>query len=249
MKAIKIISTALFLCSLAVACTPAETTEDTTNTTVSTEGEVLETAVELVDKVEYNEDSTFKMTYQVDKNTSAKYGVYKEYDVSTSTLLSERNYKNNKLEGIEKIYFPNGQVDGAFNYKDGVHDGIFKYYYEEGTLKQEGTYVNGTIEGMLKSYYPTGTLKEEVMHVKGLTQGAFKEYNENGTIKAEGEYTSKSDQENLEHGLFKGYDENGELVKKMRCKEGQCCTIWTLEDGDVKPTTKLCDAILNSEAS
>lgn len=244
MKAIKIISTGLFLCYL-VACTSTDTNKDTTEDLTGTENEGVEIAVELVDELKYNEDSTLKMMYQVDKNTGAKYGMYKEYNVSTSVLLVERNYKNNRQEGIEKIYFPNGQVDGEFNYKDGIHDGIFKYYYEDGTLKQEGTYVNGKIEGVLNSYYPTGTLKEEVAHKNGLTQGVFKEYNENGTIKAEGEYTSKSGQEDLEHGLFKDYDENGVLIRKMVCKEGQCCTIWTLEDGDIEPKTKLCDAILN----
>ncbi|MBL4650448.1 MAG: toxin-antitoxin system YwqK family antitoxin [Aureispira sp.] len=248
MKAIKIISTGLFLCYL-VACTPADTTEHATNNTITTDNEGVTISVELVDKVKYNEDSTFKMTYQVDKATDAKYGVYKEYDVLTSTLLSERNYKNNKLEGVEKIYFSNGQVDGEFKYKNGMHEGVFKYYYEDGTLKQQGTYVKGVIEGILTSYYPTGALREEVMHDDGLTQGPFKEYNENGTIKAEGEYTSKSGQEDLEHGLFKDYDENGKLIRKMICKEGQCCTIWTLDDGDIEPKTKLCDAILSEQAS
>lgn len=249
MKAIKIISTILFLCYLS-ACTPTDTTENTANNTKdTTESEAVQIGVDLVDKVEYNEDSTYKMMYQADKSTGTKYGIYKEYEVATSTLLIERNYENNKLEGIEKIYFPNGQVDGEFSYKNGIHDGVFKYYYEDGTLKQEGTYVNGKIEGILNSYYSTGTLKEEVMHENGLTQGAFKEYNENGTLKAEGEYTSKSGGEDLEEGLLKMYDENGVLIRKMVCKEGQCCTIWTIEDGDIKSTTKLCDAILKEQAS
>lgn len=248
MKAIKIISTGLFLCYMA-ACTPADTTESTGNETTSVDNEAATAKLELVEKIEYSEDSTLKMTYQVDKNTAAKYGIYKEYHVVEDRLMSERNYKNNKLEGVEKIYFANGQVDGEFNYKNGVHEGVFKYYYEDGTLKQQGTYVNGAIEGILNSYYPTGGLKEEVTHEKGLTQGAFKEYNENGSIKAEGEYTSKSGREDLEQGLFKDYDENGQLIRKMMCKEGQCCTIWTLEDGEIAPKTKLCDAILNDQAS
>lgn len=244
MKAIKILSTGFFFYCL-VACT----TKNTPQTITITDDEGVTKSIELVDKVEYSEDSTFKMTYQADKKTDAKYGVYKEYDVLTSTLLSERNYKNNRLEGIEKIYFPSGQVDGEFNYKNGIHEGVFKYYYKDGTLKQQGTYVDGTIEGLLNSYYPTGKLREEVTHVNGFTQGFFKEYNENGTIKAEGEYTSKSGREDLEHGLFKDYDENGKLVRKMICKEGQCCTIWTLEDGDIEPRTKLCAAILNEQSS
>ena len=245
MKGIKIISIGFFFCCL-VACSSEEVKEKKT-IQIEKEGKTVE--IQLVDRTEYAEDSTVKITYQVEDSTDVKYGVYKEYDIPTSTLLSERNYKNNKLEGIEKIYYPNGQVDGEFNYKNGVHEGSFKYYYKDGTLKQEGAYVGGQIEGLLKSYYPTGILREEVMHVNGYTNGAFKEYNENGTIKAEGQYTSNGGQEDLEEGLFKDYDENGKLVRKMRCKQGQCCTIWTLEDGDVEPTTKLCAAILNSEAS
>lgn len=248
MKTIKIISTIFSLCYL-ISCTPDTAGDATSNTTDSTTTEAVQMAVELVEKVEYNEDSTFKMMYQVDKNTGAKYGAYKEYEVATSTVVAERNYKNNKLEGTEKIYFPSGQVDGEFTYKNGIHDGVFKYYYEDGTLKQEGTYVDGKIEGVLNSYYPTGTLKEEVAHKNGLTQGAFKEYNENGTLRAEGKYTSKSGGEDLEEGLLKMYDENGVLTRKMVCKEGQCCTTWTIEDGDIKSTTKLCDAILNNEAA
>lgn len=247
MKVIKIISTIVLLACLG-ACTSSSPKEPTTNQ-APVEQEVVKVAVELIDKVEYNADSTFKMTYQVDKATGAKYGTYKEYDVATSTLLSERNYKNNKLEGVEKIYFPSGQVDGELTYKNGVHDGVFKYYYEDGTLKQQGSYVKGNIEGTLNSYYPTGTLKEEVAHIEGVTQGAFKEYNEDGSLKAEGEYTSKSGQENLEEGELKMYDETGTLIRKMICKEGQCCTIWTLEDGDVEPKTKLCKAILSSHSS
>lgn len=249
MKAIRIISTFLFLVYLG-ACTPTNITDDASNDTAATTHLETETVkVELIDTIEYNEDGKLKMMYQIDKHTGAKYGSYKEYDVATSTLLAERNYKNNKLEGVEKIYFPSGQIDGELNYKDGIHDGTFKYYYEDGTLKQQGNYVQGNIEGILNSYYPTGALKEEVTHVDGLTQGIFKEYNENGTIKTEGEYTSKSGQENLETGLLKIYDENGVLERKMICKEGQCCTIWTIEDGDLEPTTKLCKAILKSQSA
>jgi antitoxin component YwqK of YwqJK toxin-antitoxin module len=198
-------------------------------------------------KTEYGADSSFKMEYQVDTKSNMKHGTYKEYG-SEGNLLVERSYKKNKMDGVEKRYFENGKVDGEFTYKNGLHEGPFVYYYEEnGNTKQKGTYVAGKMEGMLNTYYSGGQLKEEVMHVAGFTQGVFKEYNENGSLKAEGEYTSKSDQENLEHGLLKEYSEEGELSKKMICKTGQCCTIWTLEDGEVKPSSKLCQAIVASQ--
>ena len=199
-------------------------------------------------KIEYGPDSSFRMEYQIDKATEMKQGFYKEYD--EIGLIIERTYKDDKIDGIEKYYFSGtNKLDGTFTYKDGVHNGDFTYYFEEdGTVKQKGRYENDKIEGMLISYYSDGTMKEEVMHVEGLTKGLFKEYNENGTIKAEGEYTSNGESEGLEDGLLKIFDENGILEKKMICKEGQCCTIWTLEDGDVAASSKLCEDIISSQA-
>ncbi|MDC0231582.1 hypothetical protein OAK19_06405, partial [Aureispira] len=198
-------------------------------------------------KIEYGPDSSFKMEYQIDKATEMKQGSYKEYD--EMGLIIERTYKDDKIDGIEKNYFSGTKkLDGEFTYKDGVLNGDFTYYFEEnGKVKQKGSYVNDKIEGMLISYYPEGSMKEEVMHVGGFTKGPFKEYNENGTIKAEGEFTTKGELEGLEHGLLNIY-ENGEIEKKMVCKEGQCCTIWTLEEGDVKASSDLCKEIINSQS-
>ena len=150
------------------------------------------------------------------------------------------------MDGEEKFYYPGtDKVESEFIYKDGLLNGPYTYYFETGKVKQKGVYANDKVEGMLMTYYEDGTLKEEVMHVDGVTQGPFKEYNENGTLKAEGGFTSKGDTEDLDHGLLKMYDENGILNKKMVCKEGQCCTTWTIEDGDVSPSSKLCEAIIN----
>ncbi|MCH2021807.1 MAG: hypothetical protein MK207_04945 [Saprospiraceae bacterium] len=198
-------------------------------------------------KIDYSPDSSFRMEYQMDKAKGIKHGSYKEYD--DIGLLIESTYKDGKIDGIEKHYFSGTKnLDAEFTYVQGVLNGDFKYYFEDnGKVKQKGSYINDKIEGMLISYYSDGTLKEEVMHVGGLTKGTFKEYNENGTLKAEGDFTNKGELEGLEHGLLKLYDENGGLDKKMVCKEGQCCTIWTLEEGDVKATSNLCKEIISGQ--
>lgn len=234
--------------SLSVACTSNQGDDQGEGTTTNT-NPTSEIVVELEDKEEYSADSTLRIEYQINKTTGDKHGVYREYDLASGALLIERTYQHNKMNGLEKIYFPSGQVDGSITYKDGVHEGAFKYYYEDGTVKQEGNYKEGKIEGVLTSYYSNGTIKEEVMHLNGLTQGVFKEYNEDGSLKAEGSYTSKNDRENLEQGVLKMYDETGVLSKKMICKEGQCCTVWTQEDGDIKPSSKLCEAIIQSQSA
>lgn len=236
MKIVKIITLMLFLI-IASSCdnTTADIAKDNQENTIE---------VVLSEKIELNVDSTRKIEYQINKITGVKHGFYKEFDALSNALLVEKNYKENKLNGVEKIYFPNGQVEVSLTYKDGVHDGEFSYYYNDGKIRQKGAYVAGKIEGMLIGYYPNGAIKEEIMHLGGLTQGVFREYNENGKIAAEGTFTSKGETEELEQGLFKEYDGEGQLIKKMYCKEGQCCTIWTLKDGDVQPINDVCEAIV-----
>lgn len=157
-------------------------------------------------------------------------------------------FRKTKVQhGVERFYFANGKIDGELNYKNGLHHGDFFYYYEEnGQLRQKGTFVEGKMEGMLYSYYLDGTLKEEVMNVNGVTEGGFKEYNPNGSLKAVGQYTTEDDEETLEQGLLLLYDENGVLIKKMICRTGQCCTIWLIDKGEVPPSSKLCEEIINN---
>jgi len=233
----------MMLCScmgMLIAC--SNSTKETNN------DDEQEEVVELEVVVKYGPDSTFKQEYQINKTNNQKHGWYKEYD-KEGHLLVERTYVENRAEGIEKSYYITGELESEMQQKKGMYDGNFKYYYEDGTLKQEGTFVQDKMEGLIKTYYSDGTLKEEVTLVANLTQGPFKEYNENGTLKTEGGYTSKNDREALEEGELKKYDENGELIEKMICREGQCCRIWTKEEGDVKPSSKLCEAIIKGAAS
>ena len=154
--------------------------------------------------------------------------------------------KTKVQHGFEKFYFENGRVDGEFLYENGIHHGDFTYYYKEnGKILQKGRYVNGKMEGLLISYYPSGILKEDVMLVNGVTEGPFREFSEEGILQAQGVYTTVDDVEDLEDGLLKLYNKDGLLARKMICREGVCCTIWTIEEGDVKPVNKLCESIIN----
>jgi antitoxin component YwqK of YwqJK toxin-antitoxin module len=236
-----ILSSALFF-----ACNSTE------NPPTQTPKEEYPVEVSLEERVDYEADSSIKVVYQFDTNSNTKHGNYKEYNLTTlegqeaptPILAVERRYDYDRITDTEKFYYPDGQVEAIMTYKDGVHHGPFKYFYPNGQLKQSGAYVDGKIEGTLRGYYMDGTQKEEVEHQGGVTQGPFKEYNENGTLKAEGKFTSKGDDENLEYGLIKLYDAEGVLDKKMVCKDGQCCTTWTAAKGAVKPSSSLCDAII-----
>lgn len=59
-------------------------------------------------------------------------------------IIEERNYKNDKLDGIAKTYDERTfKLKQEVQYKDGVQDGFFRYYDEEGNITLEYEYKNG----------------------------------------------------------------------------------------------------------
>ncbi|MCP4442148.1 MAG: toxin-antitoxin system YwqK family antitoxin [Aureispira sp.] len=194
----------------------------------------------------YNDSGKVEEQYQVmRKQKEVKHGVYKFYHPNGQIAI-ECMYVEGKADGKEKVYYDNGQLESIAVLEKGVYHGSFFYYFEDGTLKQEGTYIKNQYQGKLKTYYANGILKEVVTMLDNLEQGPFVEYYENGNLKAKGAYMSKNEEKAaLEMGLLEEYDKYGMLVAKKICRAGHCCEIWNLEEGDVKPNSKLCEAIIN----
>ena len=46
-------------------------------------------------------------------------GIYKEY-YDSGKILKESYFSNDKKNGLEKIYYENGQISSIKNYKNGV---------------------------------------------------------------------------------------------------------------------------------
>tara|TARA_R110001606_G_scaffold26570_3_gene85855 strand:+ start:64 stop:825 length:762 start_codon:yes stop_codon:yes gene_type:complete len=70
-------------------------------------------------------------------------------------LYSEKNYKDGKKEGIQKVWFENGQLWSEKNYKDGKAEGIQKVWYENGQLGSE----RNLKDGKLINQYSSSTIK------------------------------------------------------------------------------------------
>ncbi len=185
--------------------------------------------------------------YQVDRKTKVRNGYYRVYHSNRKVAL-EHTYVNGELEGIEKIYHENGAISGLLPMKDGKYDGHFTYYYLDGSVKQKGYYKNDKITGDLTSYYRNGQTKECVRMENNLEEGPFREYSVDGILIKQGNYTSLDGQEALEHGLIYEYDPTTmKLLNKKRCSQGYCCSVWERERGYLRPSTSLCDEIMNPQ--
>lgn len=186
------------------------------------------------------EEDGAKVEYQLDTVKGVKEGFYKIYHADGKTVSIERNYKNDQMDGQEKVYFESGKLKVEATYAEGALEGPFKEYFEDGKVMQEGTYKANNLEGELKTYYPNGQLKDIATMSESIENGPFEEYFDNGKLKAKGTFANGKNTENCILELYKE-DASGELEKKMLCNgKGMCCTVWTAKDGEQIPSTNPC---------
>lgn len=72
------------------------------------------------------------------------------------------------------------QVAQEYHYKNGKLSGEVKEYFPNGTLKSEGTYVNENYDGVVKKYHPNGKIMIIERYKNNLKHGWWMGYDENG---------------------------------------------------------------------
>lgn len=201
------------------------------------------TTAHLEERTEYDEDSTIKVVYQVQLKTDVREGFYREYDAFTGALVLESQYERGRIEGISTLYYLSGAVSGIFRYEKGKLHGVVKNYYENGQVMEELLYKAGALTGVAMFYDDDGQRRETLTYVDGVTNGPFKEYYPNGKLKARGTYVTQGEEE-LEQGLLLLYNKRGALEQRLACQLGQCCVLWTAQDGLRSPSSDACKKII-----
>jgi antitoxin component YwqK of YwqJK toxin-antitoxin module len=68
---------------------------------------------------------------------------------------------------MEKVYYPNGQLEYVGHFENGVEHGVWTYYYENGTKKYSETWQNGVEHGVHYDYAPDGQIYRELHYENG----------------------------------------------------------------------------------
>ena len=122
-------------------------------------------------------------------------------------MQQETFFVNDKPQGIEKYFYPDGTLRLVARWKDGQLNGVVKNYDENGVLELESTFENDLRQGPTILYYPDGKVKRESHFVQDELDGWFKDYDENGVCRA------KVLMKNGENdSVIYYYDENGNLL-------------------------------------
>ncbi|MDO4162297.1 MAG: hypothetical protein Q4D80_04765 [Pseudomonadota bacterium] len=89
------------------------------------------------------------------------------------------------INGIYKIYYPNGNVKMEITSRNGRPEGAGRLYDEDGNVLFEGNFQNGRIEGKMLNFYSDGSVRNEMYYEKGIPNGTYKTYNEDGSLAIE----------------------------------------------------------------
>ena len=82
-------------------------------------------------------------------------------------LVSEAEYKDGKMNGFSKLYYPNKKLQSETTFKNDVQEGIQKDYHENGKLSIEMTFKNGKPDGLAKAYDESGKLIQQATFKNG----------------------------------------------------------------------------------
>jgi antitoxin component YwqK of YwqJK toxin-antitoxin module len=164
------------------------------------------------------------------------------YDGFMRFISSETFYKDDRIEGVQKIYRYQlfGKREFEIPYKDGKKEGMSIGYHLNGKVEYEIPYKDGKQEGVEREYYEDGKIKREIPYKNGEKDGVEKYYAENGAVtgvfpyesgKRVGEHKSYYDDGKLqytlnyidgkEEGVEESYYHNGNLKSVKVFKSGK----------------------------
>ena len=149
-----------------------------------------------------------------------KDGEWKYYD-DQSMLSSIDNYKNGKLNGMNKVFFLNGNVAAEIPFIDGLKNGDFIEYFSDGIIKMQGTYQDNTYTGKYLQNYADGKLMVEGEYKAAVKDGLWKYFADDGRLKAQQVYeTGDLIKEKIEPG-FEPDTVPIEIEEKDKIDEGE----------------------------
>lgn len=158
------------------------------------------------DKKEYYKYYKFKNDYYV----GSEDGKQKPH------LRSHYEYKDDKMDGFQIEYHPNGNLNYQKQMVKGVNVGHVETFWHTGYLCDNSTLDSlGQKQGLYQRGYQNGNLQTEAYYLDNKLQGAYKFYWPNGKLRFEGKYELDK-----KVGEWKTLDSNGLLVKKENFTDG-----------------------------
>lgn len=108
-------------------------------------------------------------------------GIWNYYHKGSTALMKVENYKNGKLEGLQKTFFSDGKIAEEIHYKNGKREGAYKVYLQNGTIVEEAFFKNNQYDGPAIFRDATGKIVSKGNFVQDIRKGIW-EFYENGNL-------------------------------------------------------------------
>ncbi len=105
------------------------------------------------------------------------------YGENTGALASREPYREGKIDGMARIYFPDGTLSEQQYYRMGVKDGLWEQYYSDGKLRLRSAFKAGEKSGAVKTFYNSGEVMMEGKYLQGHPEGEWTYYDPNGSVR------------------------------------------------------------------
>lgn len=114
-------------------------------------------------------------------------GKWLYYHQQSDSIMMTEVYKNDKLNGFQKTYFPNGKLAEKTSYSNGLKHGESFIYADNGQVTKQLNYKNGELHGQAVYYNLKGEKTIEGWYTEGIKSGDWKYYND-GKLESEQEH-------------------------------------------------------------
>lgn len=129
--------------------------------------------------IESHPDGRPKQLMTVDKGKTRTIVDYHD----NGKIKDEKHFDDRqKLSGVRKQYFPNGNLYKEEAFEDNTLNGPSRLFAEDGTLVKEGAFLQGKPHGVLRQYYPNGQVEVERSFSEGVLQGPSRSYSPEGVL-------------------------------------------------------------------
>jgi antitoxin component YwqK of YwqJK toxin-antitoxin module len=107
---------------------------------------------------------------------------YIKYHLNGNVWIKGQNNSVGQHEGIEEIFWENGNIRWRTPYVGGKMDGIVEEFYENGNIEIRTPYVEGKRDGIAEYFYADGNIEIRTSYVEDKLDGIEEWFNEQGNI-------------------------------------------------------------------
>lgn len=187
----------------------AETAKETTEDTAQSAGPAKDFTGEWTER-----DADGKVTGIFKYRDGVRHGPYQTFD-KNGEPLSEGQYNAGNLDGIQRIK-QEGGARTEVPYVDGKRSGVEKSWYPSGQIAVEAPWVDGVQEGAVVFYAEDGAIQANIPYYQGKIEGVQKTWYADGQRQGEESYRN-----NELHGPSEFWTQDGKPHIKLQYFNGK----------------------------